>query len=52
MDSLNRSGKMFITHTKLKGKFCLRLSIGQTNTEREHVAKAWERIKSMAGERG
>jgi len=52
MDSLNRSGKMFITHTKLKGKFCLRLSIGQTNTEREHVAKAWERIKSMARERG
>ena len=46
MDELNGSGKMFITHTKLKGKFALRLCIGQTNTPREHVRKAWERIRA------
>ena len=45
MDRLNRSGKMFITHTKLKGKFTLRLCIGQTNTTHEHVQKAWERLQ-------
>ena len=45
MDKLNRSGKMFITHTKLKGKFVLRLCIGQTNTTREHVQMAWERLQ-------
>jgi aromatic-L-amino-acid decarboxylase len=45
MDELNRSGRMFLTHTKLKGKFALRLCIGQTNTTREHVKKAWERIQ-------
>ena len=48
MDRLNRSGKLYLTHTKLKGKFSLRLSIGQTNTKREHVENAWERIKSTA----
>ena len=46
MDDLNRSGKMFLTHTKLKGRFSLRLCIGQTNTTRVHVEKAWERIKA------
>lgn len=46
MDELNGSGKMFITHTKLKGKFALRICIGQTNTSREHVRKAWERIRA------
>ncbi len=46
MDELNRSGKMFLTHTKLKGRFSLRVCIGQTNTTREHVQKAWERIKA------
>ena len=44
MDRLNRSGEMFLTHTKLKGKFALRLCVGQTHTTREHVEKAWERI--------
>jgi len=46
MDELNRSGRMFITHTKLKGKFALRLCIGQTNTTREHIKRAWERIQA------
>ena len=48
MDELNRSGEMFLTHTKLKGKFALRLCIGQTNTNREHVEKAWELIQGKA----
>ena len=50
MDELNRSGKMFITHTKLKGKFTLRLSIGQTNTTREHVQKAWDQIRASVND--
>ncbi len=48
MDELNRSGRMFITHTKLKGKFSLRFCIGQTNTTREHVQKAWEALQASA----
>jgi aromatic-L-amino-acid decarboxylase len=46
MDKLNRSGKMFITHAKLKGKFTLRFCIGQTNTTREHVQKAWDQLQA------
>jgi aromatic-L-amino-acid decarboxylase len=50
MNELNRSGKMFVTHTKLKGKFALRLCIGQTNTTLDHVQKAWERIQASVAD--
>ncbi|HET7207982.1 MAG TPA: aminotransferase class V-fold PLP-dependent enzyme [Terriglobales bacterium] len=48
MDRLNRSGDLFLTHTKLDGKLTLRLCVGQTNTARRHVERAWERIKEEA----
>jgi aromatic-L-amino-acid decarboxylase len=48
MDRLNRSGDLFLTHTKLNGKLTLRLCVGQTNTEARHVEKAWNRIREEA----
>jgi aromatic-L-amino-acid/L-tryptophan decarboxylase len=48
MDRLNQSGDLFLTHTKLNGKMTLRLSVGQTNTQERHVAKAWRRIQEEA----
>jgi aromatic-L-amino-acid/L-tryptophan decarboxylase len=49
MDRLNRSGDLFLTHTKLDGKFTLRLCVGQTNTQARHVEKAWTKIREEAG---
>ncbi len=48
LEELNASGTLYMTHTKLDGKFTLRMSIGQTHTEVHHVAQAWERIQSVA----
>ena len=45
MDRLNRSGDLYLTHTKLDGKFTLRLCVGQTNTQARHVERAWQRIQ-------
>jgi aromatic-L-amino-acid decarboxylase len=45
MDEVNRSGRIYMTHTRLGETFCLRLSIGQTQTRREHVVQAWEAIR-------
>jgi aromatic-L-amino-acid decarboxylase len=50
MDRLNRSGDLFLTHTKLNGKFTLRMCIGQTHTQQRHVEKAWKRIQEEAAE--
>jgi aromatic-L-amino-acid decarboxylase len=49
MDRLNRSGDLYLTHTKLNGKMTLRLSVGQTNTQMRHVENAWKRIQEEAG---
>jgi aromatic-L-amino-acid decarboxylase len=45
MDRLNASGDLYLTHTKLDGKFTLRLCVGQTNTEARHVKRAWQCIQ-------
>jgi len=48
MDRLNRSGDLFLTHTKLNGQLTLRLCVGQTNTQARHVERAWKRIREEA----
>jgi aromatic-L-amino-acid/L-tryptophan decarboxylase len=48
MDRLNRSGDLFLTHTKLDGKLTLRLCVGQANTQERHVKRAWNRIGEEA----
>jgi aromatic-L-amino-acid/L-tryptophan decarboxylase len=48
MDRLNRSGDLFLTHTKLNGKFTLRLCVGQSQMQERHVENAWKRIREEA----
>ena len=47
-ERLNRSGDLFLTHTTLNGSYVLRLCVGQTHTEEQHVARAWEHIQQTA----
>ena len=48
LEELNRSGELFLMHTKLRGKYVLRMAIGGTWTERRHVERAWDAIRSTA----
>lgn len=45
---LNDSGKLFLTHTKVEGKYTLRMVIAQTYVEKHHVKAAWEQVKEVA----
>ena len=47
---LHATGRLFLPHTVLAGRFTLRLCVGQTQTEERHVREAWERIRSTAAE--
>jgi aromatic-L-amino-acid decarboxylase len=49
LQTLNASGKLYLSHTKLHGKYVLRFCVGQTYTEEEHVQAAWEHIQEAAG---
>ncbi|NGP76286.1 aminotransferase class I/II-fold pyridoxal phosphate-dependent enzyme [Balneolaceae bacterium YR4-1] len=48
LEHINDSGKLFITHTKLNGRFTLRMVIGNTNVEQRHVDEAWSLIKEKS----
>ena len=47
LDRLNQGGDLYLTHTVLDGKVTLRLCVGQTRTEDQHVEAAWERIRDL-----
>ena len=47
---LNDSGKIYLTHTVLNGRYTLRIVTGQTNVTFDHVSRAWELIKVTAHE--
>ncbi len=49
MDALNRSGDLYLTHTRLNDRITLRLCVGQTNTTEGQVRNAWQRIQEEAG---
>src|SRR5437588_1961069 len=45
---VNASGEIFITHTKLDGRYVLRLAIGNARTTEEHVRLAWDVLNREA----
>jgi len=45
---LNDSGKMYLSHTVLNGKYTLRMVTAQTNVTLGHVEKAWSLILQTA----
>jgi aromatic-L-amino-acid decarboxylase len=47
---LNDSGKLYLSHTVLNGKYTLRMVTGQTNVTMEHVERAWALIMQTARE--
>jgi aromatic-L-amino-acid decarboxylase len=42
MNDINASGEAYLSHTKLDGKFTLRLSVGSIRVEEKHLVKVWE----------
>jgi aromatic-L-amino-acid decarboxylase len=42
MNELNASGEAYLSHTKLGGKFTLRLSVGSIRVEERHLEKVWK----------
>ena len=46
LKNINKTGQIYLTHTKLNGKYTLRMVIGQTNVEQKHVDNAWALVQS------
>ncbi len=51
MNAINASGEAYLSHTKLNGKFTLRLSVGSIRVEERHLIKVWNLLNAtLAGE--
>ncbi len=48
MAKVNESGEIFLSHTKLDGKYTIRVSIGNPRQEERHVRRAWELLVEAA----
>ena len=48
LEQIQQSGKLFLTHTKLDGKYTIRIVLGNTNLEKRHMDKAWKLIQEFA----
>ena len=44
LSAINRKRVMFLSHTKLNGKYTLRMVIGHLRTEEVHAKQAWDMI--------
>ncbi len=50
--AVNATGEVFLSHTKLDGRYVLRLAVGNVRTEQRHVARAWELLRRAANANG
>jgi aromatic-L-amino-acid decarboxylase len=48
LERVNASGEIFINHTKLDGRYVLRLAIGNARTTEDDVRRAWEVLNREA----
>jgi aromatic-L-amino-acid decarboxylase len=47
LDAVNRTGEVFLSHTRLRDRFTIRLAVGNVRTEERHVRRAFD---LLAGE--
>ncbi len=49
LEKVNSSGSVFISHTKLHGRYCLRLAVGNLGTTADYLRRAYELVCESAG---
>lgn len=47
MDAVNAGGEVFLSHTKLHGRFTLRVAVGHLRTESRHLRRAFDLLRAQ-----
>ena len=47
MNRVNASGHFFLSHTKLHGKFTMRVAIGNLRTTEQHIRELWQELQTI-----
>jgi len=48
LEAVNATGQVYLSHTRLRGKFVIRLAIGNIRTTEGHVSRAWMLLRDHA----
>lgn len=48
METVNARGQVYLSHTKLNGRYTLRLAIGNIRSDRGHIETAWRELRDAA----
>ena len=48
LHALNDSGRVYLTQTRVRGRYVIRSAIGQLSTTRAHIERAWALITGTA----
>ena len=48
LNNLNKTGKIYISHTVINGIYSIRMPIASTTIEKKHIDKSWNLIKAMS----
>ena len=46
--AVNASGEVFLSHTRVRGRYAIRIAIGNLRSREEHVRRAWELLRESA----
>ncbi|MDQ2968823.1 MAG: aminotransferase class V-fold PLP-dependent enzyme [Actinomycetota bacterium] len=50
LERVNRSGEAFLSHTRLNGRYVIRLAIGGERTTQDDVRRAWDALTGAAAD--
>ncbi len=48
LEAVNATGQVFLSHTRLRDRFVIRLAIGNIRTKESHVSRAWTLLQDHA----
>ena len=48
LEAVNRSGEVFLSHTRAKNRYALRVAVGNMRTTEREVRRAWELVQEAA----
>ena len=48
VDEVNATGQVFVSHTRLDGRYVIRLAIGNLHTTEHHVRHAWSLLCTLS----
>ena len=49
LERVNATGEAFLSHTRVRGAFALRLAVGNLRTTEQNVRRAWELLQDSSG---